>query len=78
MPRVGEYFQDVSFILEEHPPEAFSFSEKESHVTLEEVCSELRMEPSAFTQLIQSLKNTRELVLLEGSYVLTSEMENTT
>ena len=34
------------------------------------------MEPNAFTQLIQSLKNTRELVLLEGGYVLTSEMEN--
>ena len=32
MPRAGEYFQDVSFILEEHPPEAFSFSEKSSHV----------------------------------------------
>ena len=44
--------------------------------TLEEVRSELRMEPNAFTQLIQSLKNTRELVLLEGGYVLTSEMEN--
>ena len=44
--------------------------------TLEEVRSELRMEPNAFTQLIQSLKNTRELVILEGGYVLTSEMEN--
>lgn len=44
--------------------------------TLEEVRSELRMDPGAFTQLIQSLKNTKGLVLLEGGYVLTAEMES--
>ena len=44
--------------------------------TLEEVRSELRMEPNAFTQLIQSLKNTKGLALLDGGYVLTAEMEN--
>lgn len=44
--------------------------------TLEEVRSALGMEPGAFSQLIQSLKNTKSLVLLEGGYVLTAEMEN--
>ena len=44
--------------------------------TLDEVRAELRMAPPAFTQLIQSLKNTKGLVLLDGGYVLTAEMEN--
>ena len=44
--------------------------------TLDEVRAELRMAPPAFTQLIQSLKNTKGLVLLNGGYVLTAEMEN--
>ncbi|MDR1733211.1 MAG: selenocysteine-specific translation elongation factor [Synergistaceae bacterium] len=44
--------------------------------TLEETRAELGMDPRAFANLIQSLKNSRRLVLLSGEYLLTDEMEN--
>ncbi|MDR1379407.1 MAG: selenocysteine-specific translation elongation factor [Synergistaceae bacterium] len=49
--------------------------------TLEEARTELKMDPRAFSLLIQSLKNqdlknTRRLVLLPGEFLLTNEVEN--
>jgi selenocysteine-specific elongation factor len=44
--------------------------------TLEETRTELNMDPQAFSLLIQSLKNSRRLVLLSGEYLLTDEVEN--
>ncbi|MDR3230323.1 MAG: selenocysteine-specific translation elongation factor [Synergistaceae bacterium] len=44
--------------------------------TLEEARAELNMDPQAFSLLIQSLKNSRRLVLLSGEYLLTDETES--
>lgn len=43
--------------------------------TLDELKAEMALPPQAFNVLIQSLKNSKELVLLEGGFVLTAEME---
>lgn len=44
--------------------------------TLDEARAALKMAPKAFAVLIQSLKSSKSLVLLEGEYLLTQEMEN--
>jgi selenocysteine-specific elongation factor len=49
--------------------------------TLEEARTELKMDPRAFSLLVQSLKNqslknARRLVLLSGEFLLTDEVEN--
>ncbi|MBR1672259.1 MAG: selenocysteine-specific translation elongation factor [Fretibacterium sp.] len=43
--------------------------------TLDEVRAEAGLPPKVFNALIQSMKNSRGLVILENNYVLTSEME---
>ena len=44
-------------------------------VTLDEARSEMGLSPQVFNPLVQSLKNSRELAILQGNYVLTAEME---
>lgn len=44
--------------------------------TLEEAKTDLKMDPRVFSLLLQSLKNSRRLVLLSGEYLLTDEVEN--
>lgn len=46
--------------------------------TLDEAKVDLKMDPRAFSLLIQSLKNSKRLVLLSGEYLLTDEVENET
>ena len=43
--------------------------------TLDEVRAEMALPVPAFNALVQSLKNSRGLVILENNYVLTAEME---
>jgi selenocysteine-specific elongation factor len=44
--------------------------------TLDQAQADLGMTPRAFSDLIQTLKNARRLVLLSGEYLLTDEAEN--
>ena len=44
-------------------------------VTLDEIRAEMKLPPRDFAPLIQSMKNSGGLVLLEGGFVLTAEME---
>lgn len=44
--------------------------------TLEEARIDLKMDPRVFSLLLQSLKNSRRVVLLGGEYLFTDEMEN--
>ena len=43
--------------------------------TLDELRAEMNLPPAVFNGLIQSMKNAKGLVLLNGGYVLTAEME---